>query len=84
MPTLALAPFDGFEEEAGGGAFVGGDEAAVGQHGGELVLEQADAHGDRQREIGGFTSVLLGEGHEMITLQAWHAAIVAASRTLLV
>ena len=84
MTPLPLAALDGFEEERRGGALVCRDESAVRQHGGELVFEQADAHGDRQREIGRFTSALLGEGHELVTLEAWHAAMVAFGRTLFI
>jgi hypothetical protein len=46
VAPLALAAFDGFEEERRGFAGVGGDEAAVGENGRELVVEEADAEGD--------------------------------------
>jgi hypothetical protein len=42
----ALAAFDGFEEEGRGLARVIGDEAAVGEDGGELVGEEAEGEGD--------------------------------------
>ena len=46
VAALALAAFDGFEEEGRGLARVIGDEAAVGEDGGELVGEEAEGEGD--------------------------------------
>lgn len=40
------ATFDRFEEEAGGGTLIGGDEAAIGEHGGELIAHEAPGQRD--------------------------------------
>ncbi len=52
VAALALAALDGLEEERWGFAGVGGDEAAVGEDGGELVVEEADPEGDDGRTTG--------------------------------
>jgi hypothetical protein len=70
VAALALAAFDGFEEEAWGFALVVGDEAAVGEDGGELVGEKAQGEGDGQG-VGG-VGVGCREGEEGIAGEVGH------------
>ena len=74
VAALALAALDGFEEEGGGLAGVGCNEAAVGEDGGELVVEETDAEGDDEREIrrGGGGSLGVDDREELLLVRKDH------------
>ncbi len=74
VAALALAALDRFEEEGRGLAGVGGDEASVGEDGGELVVEEADAEGDDEGEIGRGSGSTLGvdDGEELLLARKDH------------